>query len=133
LEEKQIMPTENSPLLTEANAQEIQLELIRRGGFNEFIGKEVYADLISNRQLWAGVLMDSTFPLAKLRDMVEDDYWFTDILYILAADEDCAKEFLKFAEKWNASSAEICSAKEMNELMGTLGRTERRLVEVWWD
>ena len=126
------MLVENAKL-SEASIQEIQLELIRRWGFNEFDGKEVYADLMSNCQLWQGVVMDSSFPLVKLRDLVDDDLWNVDLLYIWAKDEQCAQQLLGFGEKWRAASAEICSAEEMNELMGTHGRKERRLVVMWWD
>jgi len=119
--------------LTQASAQQIQLELIRRWGFNAFDGKEVYADLTASSHLWEGVVMDSSFLLTKLRDMVDDGLWNVDLLYIWAADEESAKQLLAFGEKWRASSAEICSVEEMNELMGTLGRKERRLVAMWWD
>ena len=126
------MSAENAKLI-EASAQEIQLELIRRWGFNAFDGKEVYADLIANPHLWQGVAMDSSFPLTKLRDMVDDGLWNVDLLYIWATDEQCARQLLKFGEKWRASSVEICSVEEMNEQMGTLGKKERRLVTMWWD
>jgi hypothetical protein len=126
------MSVENRKL-SEASIQEIQLELVRRWGFNEFDGKEVYADLMSNSHLWQGVVMDSSFPLVKLRDMVDDGLWNVDLLYIWAKDEQCAQQLLEFGEKWRAASAEICSTEEMNELMGTLGRKERRLVVMWWD
>lgn len=75
--------------------QEIQLELIRRGSFNDFDGPLIADVLVANKHLWSAVIFDregyaeearrSSIDLIKLRDL-EAGYWNVDTLFILPAE-----------------------------------------------
>jgi len=127
-------PPVQSVSIIEAGLQQIQLELIRRTSFNQFAGEKVNGDLLRHRHLWRGVLMESSVPLVKLRDMVDNDYqlWNVDTLYILAVDQPSAMELRELAKTWTADYVEICASSEANELMGSMGE-DWWLVRVWWD
>ena len=74
--------------------QEIQLELIRRGSFNDFDGPLIADVLVANKHLWSAVIFDRegycdftegtalAIDLIKLRDL-EAGYWNVDTLFIL--------------------------------------------------
>jgi hypothetical protein len=81
--------------LRDATVQDIQLELIRRSGFNDFDGEQVCALLARHRALWAAVLFDRpgvpnyreptrllAGGLIKLRDL-PDNIWNVDTLFVL--------------------------------------------------
>jgi hypothetical protein len=81
-------------LLTEATAQEIQLELMHRWQYNAFDGERVTASQLKHRALWRAVIMDRfcfskpgklpSIGLLKLRDL-PDNIWNVDTMYILTA------------------------------------------------
>jgi hypothetical protein len=123
--------TEESPRLTEATVQEIQLELIRRHQHNYFDGEEVAEDLTAHREWWEAVLMDTSAGLVKLRDL-GDNFWNVDTLYILATNEPNARRLEKLGERWSADSVTVYDEEETEWELGG-GIEEQRLVTMWWD
>ena len=123
--------TEESPRLTEATVQEIQLELIRRHQHNYFDGEEVAADLMAHREWWEAVLMDASAGLVKLRDLA-DNFWNVDTLYILATNERSARRLAELGERWLADTVSVYDEEETNWELGG-GIEEQRLVTMWWD
>ncbi len=123
--------SEESPRLTEATVQEIQLELIRRHQHNYFDGQEVAEDLMAHRDWWEAVLMDTSAGLVKLRDL-GDNFWNVDTLYILATDEPNARRLAKLGERWSADSVIVYDEEETEWELGG-GIEEQRLVTMWWD
>jgi len=123
--------TEESPRLTEASVQEIQLELIRRHQHNYFDGEEVATDLRAHPDWWEAVLMDTSAGLVKLRDLA-GNFWNVDTLYILATNESNASRLAKLGEKWAADSVTVYDEEETDWELGG-GIEEQRLVTMWWD
>jgi hypothetical protein len=123
--------TEESPRLTEATVQEIQLELIRRHQHNYFDGEEVAEDLTAHREWWEAVLMDTSAGLVKLRDL-GDNFWNVDTLYILATNEPNARRLAKLGERWSADSVIVYDEEDTDWKLGG-GIEEQRLVTMWWD
>lgn len=123
--------TDESPRLTEATVQEIQLALIRRHQHNYFDGEEVAEDLMARREWWEAVLMDTSAGLVKLRDL-GDNFWNVDTLYILATSEANASRLAKLGEKWAADSVTVYDEEETDWELGG-GIEEQRLVTMWWD
>jgi hypothetical protein len=123
--------TEESPRLTEATVQEIQLELIHRHQHNYFDGEEVAEDLTAHREWWEAVLMDTSAGLVKLRDL-GDNFWNVDTLYILATNEPNARRLEKLGERWSADSVTVYDEEETEWELGG-GIEEQRLVTMWWD
>jgi len=123
--------TEESPRLTEATVQEIQLELIRRHQHNYFEGEEVAEDLMAHREWWEAVLMDTSARLVKLRDL-EKNFWNVDTLYILATDEPSARRLAKLGERWSADSVTVYDEEGTERELGG-GIEQQRLVTMWWD
>lgn len=122
---------EESPRLTEATVQEIQLELIRRHQHNYFDGEEVAEDLTAHREWWEAVLMDTSAGLVKLRDL-GDNFWNVDTLCILATNEPNARRLEKLGERWSADSVTVYEEEETEWELGG-GIEEQRLVTMWWD
>ena len=125
---------EESPRLTEANIQDIQLELIRRRQFNNFDGSRVIRDLLEHRDLWEAVLLDGQppFNLIKLRDL-SVNRWSTDTLFILAADDASANRLKELGEQWLADSVDIRGEEATGRELGIFPPGNRRIVEMWWD
>ncbi len=65
--------------------QKLQFKLIRNSSFNSLDGNQVVDDLLNNRELWDGVIIDrpgsGCIDLIKLRD-IEDNLWNTDTIYV---------------------------------------------------
>ncbi len=126
------MPDEESPRLTEATVQEIQLELIRRTEHNAFDGEQVFEDLLACRDWWEAVLLDRKHDSVKLRDL-PGNLWNTDTLFVLATNEQNARRLAEFAEAWSADTVDIHSQDETQRELGSSGLEHQRLVTFWWD
>ncbi|MEK7277804.1 MAG: hypothetical protein AAB427_10680 [Chloroflexota bacterium] len=128
------MTQPDSPHLTAATVQEIQLELIRRTQHNSFDGEQVHKDLLAHRDWWEAVLLDGPSPLnlIKLRDL-SGNYWNTDTLFILAVGEADANRLKELGEQWLADSVETYGAEATGRELGTSDPGDRRLVQMWWD
>src|SRR5438270_5502589 len=62
------------PLAGVTRIQSIELDLLRRSSFNNLDGPQVARDLVNNRRLWCGVIIDrlGDDALIKLRDLDEN-------------------------------------------------------------
>ncbi len=127
------MAAQETPRLTEATVQEIQLELIRRSQHNAFDGEQVFQGLLEHRDWWEAVLLDNhpVMQLIKLRDLPEN-IWNTDTLYVLATNEQNARRLAEMGEEW-AAEAVTYSRDETEHKLGTGGLEHQRLVTFWWD
>ena len=115
--------------------QALQFALMKRSSFNEFDGPRVVRDLLANRGLWCGALMDragSNF-LIKLRDLGHS-YWNVDTLYILSSGAN-DEALRRIAEHWRADTVEWVSGRPAERLLGESlsGGRSPRILEVWWD
>jgi len=128
------MTVQESPHLTDATIQELQLELIRRTRFNNLDGTRVAQDLLAHRDLWEAALLDRPEPLSliKLRDLA-GNHWNADTLLILAVDGPSAARLAEFAEAWAADAAQVHSAEETQRELGGAYSEQHRLVSMWWD
>jgi hypothetical protein len=130
-------------LLTDATAQDIQLELIRRHQYNAFDGQNVAASLLQHSNLWQAVMMDrfcfsnpGQLPqagLIKLRDLPGND-WNVDTLYILTPDVASARQLEEIAER-EGWAGEVRVHDDADEVMSALGTGEagQAMVSIWWD
>ena len=135
-----------SPPLSAATVQEIQLELLRRTKFNALNGERVAASLLSHRELWLAALLDRVgvpdyskpsrlllSGLIKLRDL-PDDFWNADTLFVLTKTWAQAGELARIAEEedWGGEVYVHKSQEEIDRALG-IGRVEYGLLTVWWD
>jgi hypothetical protein len=137
----------NEPVsLHDASVQEIQLELLRRTGFNALDGERVYASLLQHRDLWLAALLDRpgvpnyaepgrllTSSLIKLRDLT-DNFWNADMLFILTPTRQAAERLAAIAEEeeWGGEVQVYKEQAEIDRALG-IGRQELGLLSVWWD
>jgi len=123
-----------------SRAQELQFELMREARFNDFEPAQVIDDLIANRSLWHGAIMDSR-GLLKLRDV--DELWNVDTLYIASSGEDdAALEVL--ARQWHADEVDWIAKRgepsrlssdnpdDVNWFQGSSIKPFS-VLRVWWD
>jgi hypothetical protein len=135
-----------SPSLRDATVQDIQLELIRRTSFNDFVGERIYASLLRHRSLWKAVLLDRTGVanyaeaefllvggLIKLRDLPRNT-WNADELFILTPTPDDARALAQVAEDegWGGEVVVYEDRKQTDAALG-MGRIEYGLMSIWWD
>lgn len=111
------------------NIQLLQLELIKLSSFNNFDGTQVAKDLVDNKELWQGVIMDRD-GLIKLRD-IGNDYWNVDTLYVLSTGKDDVK-LEELAESWLADEYGFLKPEEASSRLGTSHSTGK-IMWVWWD
>ncbi len=126
--------------------QKFQFMLMLEGQFNEFDPFPVVRDLLQNRHLWNGVVMDrgytgssQQFPdrleiitdLIKLRDI--KGCWNVDTVFILASTTHLPA-LQKLAETWQADEISVLSGSESDNLLG-IGRHDHpdQIIAVWWD
>src|SRR4051794_16259562 len=139
-------PMNESPLLRDASVQDIQLELLRRTGFNALDGERVCASLLKHRRLWLAALLDRPgvpdyaepghlliAGLIKLRDL-PDNLWNADTLFLLTPTRREADQLARVAEEedWGGEVHVYDDQTETDRALGT-GRQHHGLVSVWWD
>lgn len=131
--------------LRDATVQDIQLELIRRTGFNEFDGEAVCALLERHRRLWRAVLLDRpglpnyntprhllTGGLIKLRDL-DDNIWNADTLFLLTDTPEQARELAAVFDEFPGAMPTVHDdLAETDAALGT-GRQMYGVLTVWWD
>jgi hypothetical protein len=126
--------------------QKLQLMLILQTRFNLFEPFPVVKDLIENRELWLGVVMDRGVllpreqcrvtslrtDLIKLRD-VASPFWNVNTLFILTL-ADSVSVVERMARKWDPSELTILSGHDTDNLLG-IGRGQHplQIVAPWWD
>lgn len=133
-------------LLRDATAQDIQLELLRRTNFNALEGERIYNSLLRHRHLWRAALLDRPgvanyaepglllmSGLIKLRDL-DDNIWNADTLFILTPSRQDAERLAQIIEEedWGGEVRAFTDQKEMDMALG-MGRQEYGLLSVWWD
>lgn len=114
--------------------QMLQFELIKESSFNSFDGKQVVNDLLKNRDLWRGVIMDRegyhSIDLIKLRD-IEDEVWNVDTIFILCSGKDDNK-LLELTKSWEADEVSFMDEAEASNCLGT-SHPNGKILKVWWD
>jgi len=115
--------------------QKLQLELMRLASFNYFDGGKVVDDIVCNKGLWRGVVMDGEpenkrINLIKLRD-IEDGLWNVDTVFILP-EEGRERELEELARTWGADEVGWITRKEAQDRLRSWGR-EYRILRIWWD
>lgn len=124
-----------------SRAQRLHFELLLEASGSTFDARKVVADLISNRRLWRGVVMDRAafvglsppesgfaIDLIKLRDIERG--WNVNTLYILSSGEDDA-ELLRVTSSWRANEMSWISGDEARQMLS--GEAGARILQVWWD
>jgi hypothetical protein len=126
-------PRGKPPPATIGAIQGLQFKLMEKSSFNYFNRPRVVRDLLHNRRLWCGALMDRDGKdfLIKLRD-IEDNAWNVDTLYILSSGNN-DKTLRRLASHWNADDITWVSGAQAETLLGEMGTGHRRILEVWWD
>jgi hypothetical protein len=120
---------------TKNRIQDIQLELMRLGSFNDFDGERVAKSLEKHRDLWSACVMDRLNSLIKLRDL-SAQCWNVDTLFITPQPGREA-ELLALAKRWNADEVDWLPAREACDLLGSWSPSTRnndqQVLRVWWD
>ena len=111
--------------------QQLNLQLISSTVFNAFDGRRVVKDLLQNRDLWTGVVLDRLGSLIKLRD-ISSDTWNVDTLFILASNKD-NKALEAIARKWEADEVDWVEQKEAERLLGSWNGGKHNILRLWWD
>lgn len=120
--------------------QQLQFQLMREARFNEFNPAPVIDDLLANRELWSGAVMDRAgwfavhrggepVDLIKLRD-IEAGYWNVDTLYILSSGKDDTRLEL-LAKGWQADEIGWLTGEQASAALGS--SQGGRVLRVWWD
>lgn len=116
---------------SQTTVQELNLELIRRAGFNDFDGTKVSVDLEAHRDWWKGVIIDregaSGIDLIKLRD-IADNFWNADTLFVLVK-PGYEEDMKALADTWSADEVEWI--ENPGRKLGVWGQ-EVSLLRVWW-
>lgn len=130
-------------LLEFSESQRLNFRLMEIATFNNFEGCRVVRDLIANRHLWSGAVMDRQgyfgIDLIKLRDLGRHDMkeiegiWNVDTLYILPKDNSkrCFSELDYMAGKWAADEKDWIDPAPANRMLG--GGNSLPILRVWWD
>ena len=134
----------NGPLLGDASAQEIQLELIRRRRFNEFDGQLIAESMQKHRDLWTSAFMtmspngpgDDPIPflfLIPLREL-PSNRWQVDTLFILCQNFSVAERLRQAArdDNWQFDADEIYVGPVVERALGQ-GSHDGAILELWWD
>lgn len=125
--------------------QQIQLEIIRRGGYNAFRGDRVYAWLASHRSAWVSAafgrlrtkvkdrraVIESLTRFNTVTELV-DDGWNADELWLVAPDAAAAERLRTVAQvHWFADNVTTLTEEEARRVAGV--ESPAQVVELWWD
>ncbi|MBB5914498.1 hypothetical protein BJY24_003365 [Nocardia transvalensis] len=136
----------NTVPLSDATTQHIQLELLRRAGFNAFDGHRVAASLERHEDLWLAACMDRlgvtwrhdperlpSGSLIKLRDL-RGNHWNADTLFVLTDNRYQARTVARLAveERWHPDDITVHTDEEAADALG-MGHHTHGLVSLWWD
>jgi hypothetical protein len=111
--------------------QKLQVALMCRSSFNNFDAYRVVRDLLSNRNLWDGAILDRRGDLIKLRDLPEG-HWNVDTLFLLAKAENVS-DLQSLAQDWNVDAMEVLSGKKTDDKLGGGRDDSDRVLTFWWD
>ncbi len=128
--------------------QKLQFMLMIEARFNSFDPFLVIGDLLRNRALWRGVVMDrgNLIPagatgtpglswletdLIKLRD-IGRGYWNVDTLFLLS-EPSVADRLAELARNWHADEVGTIDGKDAGAVLGCPVRALTSIITVWWD
>ncbi|MFO0563658.1 MAG: GTPase [Polyangiales bacterium] len=125
--------------------QAIQLEIIRRAGYNAFRGDRVYAWLMEHPHPWRAVAFGRLRSLMREGARVTDSYtrfntveeladdgWNADQLWIVANDPEAAERLRHVAEvHWFADNITTLTEDEARRVAGV--EAPAQVIELWWD
>lgn len=136
----------NLPDEVVSRPQKLQLMLMLEAAFNAFDPFVVVGDLLRQRDLWEGVVMDRGFQLPegegktwyrmatdliKLRD-VAGTHWNVDTLFLLTA-KTHAGPLQKLAQGWSADDVRFIEGPDVSTLLGVYPAEGHQILTVWWD
>jgi hypothetical protein len=124
-------PNGKPPSASVTKVQAIQLDLLRRSSFNNLKGARVARDLLKNRKLWCGALIDRLGgdALIKLRDL-DENVWNVDTLYVLSSGAN-DRLLTRLARRWHADAISWVGGAAASRLLGD--SRAARVLDVWWD
>jgi hypothetical protein len=127
--------------------QKLELMLMLEAEFNAFNPYVVIGDLLKNRPLWEGAVMDRAFissdpswpgrahlygDLIKLRD-ISQGHWNVDTLFILIAKGNDAR-WEKIVENWSADEFHFHEGEAVGSVLGASNAGDHyKILRVWWD
>ncbi|MFO0630528.1 MAG: GTPase domain-containing protein [Polyangiales bacterium] len=125
--------------------QDLQLELVRRGGYNAFRGDRIASSLAAHRGLWRAVMFGrprvTTIDGGQryeartwLNPVLEiaDDAWNADTLWVVAHDADAAARVRALGEThWFADEAQTLDADAAKRWADV--DPPAVVVQLWWD
>jgi len=129
------MPIMNRP-------QELQLQRLQMGSYNNLDGPSVAHDLRENQRLWDSFLFGrfEYQPLIELRDLPQG-ILNADTVYLLTTKNRLA-DLLDLIERWKADEVGWQTAEQQEgafpgksvfDLLGAFLGPDNVLVRVWWD
>jgi hypothetical protein len=124
-------PNTKPVVRTVTKIQAVQLDLMRRSSYNDFVGKQVASDLLSHRQLWCAAILDrlGDSALIKLRD-IDENYWNADTVYVLSSGAN-DRSLTRLARTWHADAVYWVNPTDASQMLGT--SQSFRILEIWWD
>src|SRR5262245_36315872 len=127
--------------------QKLQLMLMLEAEFMRFDPFLVVGDLLTNRSLWHGVIMDRAFlvpdcgknlgtcmvtDLIRLRDLCRG-YWNADVVYVLTTSKVTEDRLGALVARWNADYFSFFEGWLVSSLLGS-GEWEKdgRILAIHW-
>lgn len=127
--------------LSGLSAQDLALELMRRGSANYFNAVAVIEDLERNRRLWEAAWfgIGGSFQGMVLRDLPKNCYhgdtlWITTTDTPLPGPETSRLQSLtKLSERWEASETDCLRGGEVFDFLGRSPGPHDVVLRLWWD
>jgi hypothetical protein len=129
-----------------SQAQKLQFMLMLEGGFNQFDPFRVIGDLLANRELWQGAVVDRAHMLVKERpddpcrlwsDLIKlrdvGHTWNVDTLFIhtKTGTED---RWTALVDEWTPDITYWVEGTEACQLLGSWrGKNSDKILAAWWD
>ena len=128
-----------------SQAQKLQFMLMLEGEFNQFDPFRVIGDLLANRELWQGAVMDRAFRaskerpddfcqlwtnLIKLRDVSHT--WNVDTLFILTS-AGTEERWTALVDDWVADVTYWVEGQDACQLLGSGRPGKNKILALWWD
>src|SRR5262249_45381634 len=130
-----------------SRSQKLAFMLMLEAEFNAFDPYRVITDLLGQRSLWQGAVMDRGFlgsgggdgrkwarlssDLVKLRD-ISEGFWNVDTLFLLT-EKRSVDPLRALAEGWDADEIHVLESEDVGALLGAFPAGDARILTVWWD
>lgn len=127
------------------SVQRVQLEIVRRGGYNAFRGDRIAAWLMGHPDPWKAVAFGRLRTMLRERGRVTEcftrfntalelayDDWNADHLWIVARDPSAA-ELLRFMAETHWFADEISTLSEQDAQRVCAVEAPAQVLEFWWD